>query len=82
MNFAIRVYIYTASFRVQVILLMESQKDHHRPPKYGESMKRKNIHLPEHMIEYAKKKGGGTLAEGVRLCIEEAMDRSDHVKPE
>jgi len=37
-------------------------------------MKRKQIHLPEEMIKYAREKGDGTLAEGVRQCIKESMD--------
>lgn len=51
----------------------------HRPPKYDSAMKRKNLHLPEHMIEYAREKADGKLAEGVRQCIQESMD-DDSVK--
>ena len=49
----------------------------HRPPTYDEAMKRKQIHLPDEMIEFARSKGHGTLAEGVRACIAEAMDRDN-----
>ena len=49
----------------------------HRPPVYDEAMKRKQIHLPDEMIEFARSKGHGTLAEGVRACIAEAMDRDN-----
>jgi len=55
-------------------MAMPNDTPNHRPPKYGKSMKRKQIHLPEEMIKYAREKGDGTLAEGVRQCIKESMD--------
>lgn len=50
---------------------------HHRPPEYGERMSRYQVHLPKHLYEYAKSVGNGTLAAGVRECIEKHMERDD-----
>lgn len=56
---------------------MPDDNPQHRPPKYDKSMKRKQIHLPDEMIEFARDKGNGTLAEGVRKCIKESMEREE-----
>lgn len=53
------------------------EKPSHRPPEYGEPMKRKNIHLPPSLIEHATKVGDGNLAKGVRRCIERDMEDDD-----
>jgi len=54
----------------------------HRPTIYDEPMERKQIPLPPHLIEYARELADGTLAKGVRQCIEESMDREENVKNE
>jgi len=56
---------------------MSDESPAHRPPKYDEAMRRKQIHLPKEMIEYATDKGDGTLAKGVRECIKESMEYED-----
>jgi len=48
-----------------------------RPTKYDEKMTPKLINMPPHLIEFAEEVGYGTLAEGVRRCIEREMDRRD-----
>lgn len=55
-------------------------KDKGRPPKYERTMERKNIHLPPHMVEYAQEIGD-SLADGVRKCIKQQMERDEYEEP-
>ena len=45
--------------------------------KYDEPMERKHISLPPSMIQFCVELEG-SLAEGVRACIEEKMERQDN----
>jgi len=57
--------------------MSKKTRQHGRPPKYNQPMDRKNIHLPPSLIEYARNVGDGSLAEGVRRCIEQHAESSN-----
>jgi hypothetical protein len=51
---------------------MSDENPSHRPPKYGQKMKRRSLYMPDKLYEYAKEiSDDDTFAGGVRQALEE-----------
>jgi len=46
------------------------------PPKYDTAMKRTHVMMPDHLKEYARQAGDGSVAEGVRQALEYHMEHA------